>query len=254
MVIGIAATMLGAGTLSYFGDSEISYGNTFSAGRIDLKIDVNMSTHKQQWPCGGTIHVEEPIIFEEKDLVPGDKIFNWSDIKPGDFGEATISIHVYSNDAWFWMRITNPMESGGILTEPEKEESGPEDLGDLAQYIMTRIWIDQGATPGFGNDPKDWQEGCPPSGGEGDNIWQPDYEPLIYPIEGTEDTLANLIYEYSVLFSQQKIQNCTMYYLGWEWWVPTEVGNVIQDDSVCFDIEFYAQQWRNNPVPQSPWD
>jgi len=45
MIIGIAATMLGAGTMSYFSDSEIAAGNTFAAGAIDLKINVH-STHK----------------------------------------------------------------------------------------------------------------------------------------------------------------------------------------------------------------
>ena len=38
MIIGIASTLLGAGTLSYFSDTEISAGNTFQAGLIDLKI------------------------------------------------------------------------------------------------------------------------------------------------------------------------------------------------------------------------
>jgi Ca-activated chloride channel family protein len=34
--------------------------------------------------------------------------------------------------------------------------------------------------------------------------------------------------------------------VGFAWWVPTEVGNEIQSDSVQFDIGFYAEQCRNN--------
>ena len=223
MVIGIAATMLGSGTLSYFSDSEIAAGNTFSAGLIDMKIDCH-STHMQKWPCGGTKPVEEPIIFDEKDLVEGDKIFDWSDIKPGDFGEATISIHVYDNDAWFWLRFTNICEDGGILAEPEYEENGEDDPGELADNIEVRLWED-----------------------DGDNIWE-ECEPIIF-----EGTLAELLYENNPLFTEMHIKACTTYYMGWEWWVPEEVGNIIQGDLVSFDIEFYAQQYRNNPEPTDPW-
>jgi len=255
MVIGIAATMLGSGTLSYFSDSEIAMGNTFAAGTIDLKIDVNCSTHMQQWPCGGTIHVEKPICFDEKDLVEGDKVFDWHDIKPGDFGEATISIHVYDNDAWFWMRFANIVEDGGILTDPECEEFGEVDLGELAENINVFLWKDEGVHDGFGNDPKEFfpgregDERCPPNGGEGDNIFQERYEPVIF-----RGTLAELLYNNNPLFTEMHIEACTTYYLGWAWEVPTEVGNIIQGDTVTFDIEFYAQQYRNNENPTNPWE
>ena len=255
MIIGITCAMLSAGTMSYFGVSEIRVGNSFTAGLIDLKIDCNKSTHMQQWPCGGTYNVEQPIIFDEKDLVQGDKIFNWNDIKPGDFGEATISAHVYSNKAWFWMRIANPYEGPGITSEPEPTP----DYGELAQNMKTRIWLDQGVHPGFGNDPKQYTgpsdgfESPTCNGGEGDNIWQQQYEPLIYPTEGTEGTMSDLIYNHNVLFCGIPIEACTVYYYGWAWWVPNDVGNVIQGDVLTFDIEFYAQQWRNNPNPSSPW-
>jgi predicted ribosomally synthesized peptide with SipW-like signal peptide len=36
------------------------------------------------------------------------------------------------------------------------------------------------------------------------------------------------------------------HYLGFEWWIPTEVGNEIQSDTATFDLGFYAEQCRNN--------
>jgi len=236
MVIGIAATMLGSGTLSYFSDSEIAVGNTFSAGTIDLKIDVNESTHMQEWPCGGTQHVEQPICFEEKDLVAGDKVFDWHDIKPGDFGEATISIHVYDNDAWFWMRFTNIVQ----------------DL-EFSENISVFLWVDDGVHDGFGNDPKEFNPGdlrCPPTGGEGDNIWQEQYETEII----FQGNLSELFEQCNPLFTQIHLEACTTYYIGWAWKVPVEVGNEVQGDSITFDIEFYAQQYRNNEFPTNPWE
>ena len=259
MVIGIAATMLGAGTMSYFSDSEISAGNTFAAGAIDLKINVH-STHMQTWPCHGTQDVEQPIIFGEKDLVPGDHLFYWHDIKPGDFGEATISIHVYSNDAWLWMRFVNVVDNENDITDPEQELDDTAPDGELSQNIQVMLWVDQGVTPGFGNDDKEFGCGrevdgdcieCPPPecwGGEGDNIWQKRFEPVLYV-----GTMYDLLYNNNPFFSQHKIRNCTTYYIGWSWRVPPQVGNIIQTDSLVFDIEFYAQQWRNNPNPVNPW-
>jgi predicted ribosomally synthesized peptide with SipW-like signal peptide len=37
-----------------------------------------------------------------------------------------------------------------------------------------------------------------------------------------------------------------VHYVGFEWWVPPEVGNEIQSDSVTFDLGFYTEQCRHN--------
>jgi predicted ribosomally synthesized peptide with SipW-like signal peptide len=39
---------------------------------------------------------------------------------------------------------------------------------------------------------------------------------------------------------------------GLGWWVPTDVGNEIQSDSVSFDLAFYTEQCRNNESPTGP--
>jgi hypothetical protein len=39
---------------------------------------------------------------------------------------------------------------------------------------------------------------------------------------------------------------------GLAWWVPEDVGNVIQSDSVSFDLGFYTEQCRNNDNPTGP--
>jgi len=41
--------------------------------------------------------------------------------------------------------------------------------------------------------------------------------------------------------------------VGFEWWLPTDVGNEVQTDSVEFDIDFYAEQCRHNENPQNPF-
>jgi hypothetical protein len=39
---------------------------------------------------------------------------------------------------------------------------------------------------------------------------------------------------------------------GLSWWIPTDVGNEIQSDSVSFDLGFYTEQCRNNSTPDGP--
>jgi len=228
--------LIGAGTLAFFSEWEISEDNFFEAGAIDLRIDCH-STHMRTFPeqgMYGPYEVELPITFEEKDLVPGDKFFNWHDVKPGDYGEATISFHVYDNDAWGWFCIANVQEGSFATPEPEPLP----DEGELAENIETYLWIDDGEFDGWqgtGEDPY-----------EGDNIWQEAWEELIY-----EGTLYDL-YLFEEWVGPYYMEKCTTYYIGWYWNVPTEASNDIQADWLEFDIAFYAEQHRNNPNPQPP--
>ncbi len=41
--------------------------------------------------------------------------------------------------------------------------------------------------------------------------------------------------------------------VGFEWWLPTDVGNEVQSDAVEFDIDFYAEQCRHNDGSQNPF-
>lgn len=172
MTIGIAAAMLGAGTFAYFSDVEITTDNTFAAGELDLLIDCESRRYYVDGFTSDTLEWQDPIIFEEKNLVCGDKFFDWHDLKPGDKGEATISFHVQYNDAWGWFRFCNVEDNPGTTTEPESKLG--DDLGELSAHIETRLWVDDGETDG-------WQ-GSDVDCFEGDNIYQ-DGEDIIF--EGT---------------------------------------------------------------------
>ncbi|MCL9817813.1 hypothetical protein [Natronocalculus amylovorans] len=42
-------------------------------------------------------------------------------------------------------------------------------------------------------------------------------------------------------------------FLGFEWELPADVGNDIQNESVKFDLKFYGEQCRHNPEPATPF-
>ncbi|MDB2275777.1 vWA domain-containing protein [Halorubrum ezzemoulense] len=80
-------------------------------------------------------------------LVNGDGIpmFTLSDVKPGDSGEVTVSIHICDNPGYLRMvgDITNSAENG--QTEPELEAEGEDTdgLGELADAIEVCVWYDE---------------------------------------------------------------------------------------------------------------
>ena len=49
--------------------------------------------------------------------------------------------------------------------------------------------------------------------------------------------------------SRECFPNSTTAYVGFEWWLPADVGNEVQGDSVSFDLGFYTEQCRHNENP-----
>ncbi|KXB07653.1 hypothetical protein AKJ51_00455 [candidate division MSBL1 archaeon SCGC-AAA382A20] len=208
LFVGFAIMMGVAGSIAIFSDTERSEGNTFQAGALDLKIDLVSSTAS---------YTDEVFEWGEKDLAEGDLFFNWFDIKPGDNGEATISVHVENNPALLWISFENLEDYEMGQTEPEtKVDDTPGDPGlnngELSENLLFTVWID-----------------------DGNNKLDPGETVVCEGTPAEEETIGPAY-----------IENCCTYYLGIKWWVPKEVGNRIQTDSLQGSIVFYAEQARNN--------
>ena len=185
----VAAIAVGA-TTAFFSDTETSTGNTFTAGAIDLRIDneCNYGWNNQLMPCPNNPNGPNDggywtSSWSETDLGRIHKFFYFDDIKPGDWGEDTISIHVYDNDAWGKMAVRwyANQDKDNTCTEPETEsalEPGCDDDadGELDNHMTFTTWLDQGRIPGFQCGGSGLDQGriprCPHDPWEGDNIWQ----------------------------------------------------------------------------------
>ena len=78
-----------------------------------------------------------------------------SDVKPGDSGEITFSLHLCDNPGYVWMQADNVSESGGVHTEPEMLVDA-ENLPDLADAIEATLWYDEDCDNVYdGADPVD---------------------------------------------------------------------------------------------------
>jgi len=269
IIVGVVALVAG-GTIAFYSDTEESRGNTFSAGSIDLKIDNECSYNGKKCVCSGNSctwqGTNEPCTctWDEKDLGDTDLFFNFTDLKPGDYGEDTISLHVHDNDAWACAAIVITKNDDATentddinCTEPESEDgddcSGEPDEeyfdGDLAQKLYFVFWVD-----------------------DGDNIYEPGEEILMHGYASDIVNATGHTAVYTLADSKennvggqdgQPLEGSHTYYIGKMWcfgnliWsdntTSTEwtcngasVDNKSQTDEVQGDITFFAIQARNN--------
>lgn len=123
---------------AFFSDTETSSGNLLVAGELDLKVD-NTSYYNQ---------VLNPGTTWASDDLPGHLFFDFTDLKPQDSGEDTISLTV-QNPAWACMSILKTADADVTCTEPENiddpncAEPGA-GLGELGQLLNFAFWADDG--------------------------------------------------------------------------------------------------------------
>lgn len=136
LMAGAAAALMVGGTGAFFSDTEVSSGNVFTAGAIDLKVD-NSSYYNGLWNKGTS--------WESIDLT-NEKFFDFIDLKPGDYGEDTISLHVETNDAYLCADVTLTSNDDNGLNEPEDivDDTGGVGEGELAGLVNFIWWADDG--------------------------------------------------------------------------------------------------------------
>jgi len=79
----------------------------------------------------------DPVTGEEMD-----SLVQFGDVKPGDSGEITFSLHLCDNPGYIWMQADNVFEDGGAFTDPESLVD-PDNLGDLGDAIQATLWYDE---------------------------------------------------------------------------------------------------------------
>jgi predicted ribosomally synthesized peptide with SipW-like signal peptide len=234
-VIGVVAAIAIGGTIAYFSDVETSTGNTFTAGTLDLIIDIDGVL--QPNPFVGPI-------FEQEDM------------KPGDNGEKTLSLHV-DNDACGFISIAIDTDFDNTCTEPEGKDEDPaggvcDADGELNDEVNWVIWRDEGSVEGWqcntDNPPTptaDPEIGCGADPQEGNNIW----DDTVYEILLTEGSLTEME---NWGFGGIKASDIQYYGFAWcfgEWNGASCDGSIplneAQSDSFTATMTITANQYRN---------
>ncbi|TKX62736.1 VWA domain-containing protein [Halorubrum sp. ASP1] len=181
--VGVASAGAGLGTTAYFNDTEAFEGNTLTAGELDLKLDYKSTylggpgrlEHVQsmgypdaedlgdgrylldQAPSPADMQAWEDLVQDEEFdfcspeadqfLINGDEIpvFTLEDVKPGDSGEVTISVHICDNPAFLYLagELTENAENGQSEPEMEQEGEDTDGIGELADAIEVCVWYDE---------------------------------------------------------------------------------------------------------------
>jgi len=163
--MGALALVVGASS-AFFSDAEHARGNTFAAGVIDLTVDNESyyngnkcenvgTTEAPDWQWVGESVYPEPgtpctTSWELDDLSNGHLFFDFTDVKPDDEGEDTISLHVTTNDAWACMNVALTSDDDASSAEPELSAGDQEDDednvwdGELAEHLEFVWWADDG--------------------------------------------------------------------------------------------------------------
>ena len=233
IVIGVVGAFATGSTLALFNDTETSEDNTFTAGAIDLGIDIDGGPYDGQVIYGqGNNSTAVPAFFNY-----GTGPDQGPDIKPGDVHERTLSFHVDNNDAWLCAIVENVNNSENGINEPEGVVDDTPNQGELAAMSDLHIWSDgiDGVTPNAGNN-----QFNPGADGDitavGPNRTLPTSD-TVWPIA---DSTTN------IYGAPGPLNASTTYYMGVEYSLPPQVGNEAQTDSYSADIRFYAVQSRSN--------
>ncbi len=261
MIVFVAAAAAG-GTGAFFSDTETSTGNTFTAGDIDLQID----NESYVTNMAGGLDNSTSTSWTMTDLIAGThKFFNFEDVKPGDVGEDTISIHVGSNNAWMCAAARITQDTDESCTEPELADDpscvATATNGELDSSLQFAFWTD-----------------------DGDNVLEDDEVAKIF-LQGTLADMGTLgkirlaDSSGSILGGTNPIPGNTTFYIAKAWCMGTlaaapvaqdtfgklpnstngplvrgtgvtcngaSVNNAAQTDKVVGDMQFYAVQSRNN--------
>ena len=170
LIIGAGAAIAAGATGAFFSDTETSTGNTFAAGAIDLKVDNESyyngnkcafldaratTTPGFYWQGSSIFPAPDSrctTSWELSDLTnTGRLFFNFTDIKPDDEGEDTISLHVDNNPAYACMDVTLTSNDDNSSVDPEIKagDTPPDDPnnswdGELAENLRMFWWADDG--------------------------------------------------------------------------------------------------------------
>lgn len=289
IIVFVGAAVVSA-TGAFFNDTETSTGNTFAAGDIDLQIDNESYVVDYNLPTPpvdptGELAYSALTSWELTDLIAGThKFFNFHDLKPGDLGEDTISIHVGSNDGYLCAAARVTENSDENCTEPESTDENracvDETLeingtnGDLASQLNFAFWRDDGDNVFESGEaptevPNPTSDGAvflsgPLSGlGAAGQIALADTSgnaPFGTSVAGDSTVYIGKVWCFGALnptpIAQDglgltgtfgaRLNGPDTRGTGWSC-AGAAINNIAQTDSVTGDMQFFAVQTRNNP-------
>lgn len=239
LLAGIGTAGVAAGGIALLSDTAVALPNTMQISgqgdSPDLRIDWRETYN------GSVLEGED---FPDTPVdAPGGPAVSIENVVPGDSGTLTLRVQLdepaggngsgaSTARVSFGLDVTATDENG--LTEPELK-AGDTAEGDLQHYTDVAVWYDVGAGG---------------SGVGGCNGRREPAEPLLDPAaEGPLTSVAAALSDGVVVdprpYARGRDPSCfspgTAVCVTLAWSVDPDVGNVVQGDSVAFELRFHAE-------------
>jgi len=234
--IGLAGAGAGLGTSALFSDTESFEGNTITAGTLDMSVTASVEAANEYW--ADQVTLEELEVTADGEAVTGLQV---EDVKPGDWGIICFEFEVADNPAYVQTTAAGLTSSENGYTEPEPTDDNGE--GELEENMLAEVYqsfdTDADSDPPRSHlSPDDGDPAAP----EGSTLAETydTFESGVLMRDGDGDPL-----EVGSSEDEATADWCLLLYL------PEDVGNIVQGDSVSFDLIFDAEQVRNNDDPFS---
>ncbi len=253
-VVGLASAGAGVGTSAFFSDQESFEDNTLTAGTLDMSVTANVVAADDYWTGQGALDLSETA---DGDVVSGIQV---DDVKPGDWAVICFDIEVGDNPGYVQVRTEEFVENGGANPEPEQDVEGDTDNdADLGEFLLTTVWQNYDETSG---DKTGLSTLDPVFNNASDDLnisyGSPDVDGVVDGVTHyTNAREANGVLENGYLIkddngdllpiNDQANEGVYSFCLLLE--IPFQVGNVIQGDSISFDLVFETEQVRHNEDP-----
>lgn len=241
--------VVASATGAFFSDTETSTGNTFAAGDIDLRID---NTSYVTSTSTGLL-VASPANTWAISNLTNQLFFSFEDVKPGDIGEDTISIHAGSNDAYACMAVDITATPENTLVDPEVDagDAGPAagNNGELQNYLEFAWWADDGDNVFEVGETLGWSG---PAGTEFDGEWQRIVDStggfFPAPLEGGTTSYIAKAWCFGELNQTPVVAGDGTPIVRGTGFSCNGAGenNIAQTDGIVVDVSFQAVQTRNN--------
>jgi predicted ribosomally synthesized peptide with SipW-like signal peptide len=261
--IGLASAGAGVGTSALFSDEESFENNTITAGTLDLLVG-----YYSYWDQGMAGSGQVQGTQDGSGAISG----TLTDVKPGDSGLLAFCPRIEDNPAYLWLcgEITENAENGYTDPEPDTEADGDindpgtadgtGELADRIDVVVSYCDLDDDIADD-GDDDSD-NDGFDPSDVESaTEVWSGTFAELMsaigngVPLDGEGKTPSEDGFFSpggQACFDGTAAEELDNPCLCLDWEVPVEVGNEIQGDSLAFDLEFHAEQCRNNDGTHNP--
>jgi predicted ribosomally synthesized peptide with SipW-like signal peptide len=207
LIVAVVSTLLGAGTVAYFSDRETSKGNTFTVSTKSPDLIV-------WWPVPP--YNVPTTRYDDEIGKPLPTLFNIDDLQPGDSGETICHVNNIGDvDGILYFNIINVDNKENTCIDPEQKagDDPTSTKGELGEYLLiTVLYGDE--KPG--------------------SIYYTAIDDV--PLNNLEDNpqlLGELVHEGPGRDGKDIII---------QWRLPTSTTNIVQSDTVTFDIVFILNQ------------